>query len=304
MSIKKRTLYFLSVCCLIMSLAGCGKKEETTLADGVFLMLSSTAKGDAVETYEMYTLHAEISDNGNVRIYADNFNRWVPSDPCPEENIQLSMDTIQQIKDIIDDIDLYHMRRNIGSRDLKEGEYKELTLYTTQGEHTSGGLNPSNREFLKLYDYIEEQIREVEYRYRTKIADMQKIALAQEKNKNVYIADLQENQLVASDEINDIYVTCGNQHTRYEETATADATEPMNYYVTFLLTDTGMNVLEMDTQGCTADNVMYYKIYQDNTYAFTFCVQEHIQTDEIYVYETMDAQEAVAKAKELRDSLY
>ena len=42
-----------------MSLAGCGKKEETTLADGVFLMLSSTAKGDAVETYEMYTLHAD-----------------------------------------------------------------------------------------------------------------------------------------------------------------------------------------------------------------------------------------------------
>ena len=27
-------------------------------------------------------------------------------------------------------------------------------------------------------------------------------------------------------------------------------------------------------------------------------------TDEIYVYETMDAEEAVAKAKELRDSLY
>ena len=195
----------------------------------MFLMLSSTVKGEAVETYEMYTLHAEISDNGNVRIYADDFNRWVPSDPCPEETVQLSADTIQQIKDIIDEIDLYHMRRNIGSRDLKDGEYKELTLYTASGEHVSGGLNPSNREFLKLYDYVEDQIREVEYRYRTKIAEMQKKAISMEQNKNVYITDSQEETIVAQDEINDVYVTCGAQHTRYEETATADAEEPVNY---------------------------------------------------------------------------
>ena len=165
MSIKKRAFYFFCACCLLFSLVGCGKKEDTTLADGMFLMLSSTVKGEAVETYEMYTLHAEISDNGNVRIYADDFNRWVSSDPCPEETVQLSADTIQQIKDIIDEIDLYHMRRNIGSRDLKDGEYKELTLYTASGEHVSGGLNPSNREFLKLYDYVEDQIREVAVSY-------------------------------------------------------------------------------------------------------------------------------------------
>lgn len=304
MSIKKRTLYFLCICCLIMSLAGCGKKEETTLADGKFLMLSSTAKGDAVETYEMYTLHAEISDDGNVRIYADNFNRWVPSDPCPEENVQLSSDTIQQIKDIIDDIDLYHMRRNIGSRDLKDGEYKELTLYTAAGEHVSGGLNPSNREFLKLYEYVEDQIREAEYRYRSKLAEMQKKAISMEQNRNVYITDPQDTSVVASDYINDVYVTYGIKHTRYDETATADVQEPVNYYVTFLLADAGAEALRADTRGCTVDNAMYYKVYQDNAYAFTFCVQEPVMTDEIYVYETVDADDAVAKAKELRDSLY
>lgn len=304
MSIKKRAFYFFCACCLLFSLVGCGKKEDTTLGDGMFLMLSSTVKGEAVETYEMYTLHAEISDNGNVRIYADDFNRWVPSDPCPEETVQLSADTIQQIKDIIDDIDLYHMRRNIGSRDLKDGEYKELTLYTASGEHVSGGLNPSNREFLKLYDYVEDQIREVEYRYRTKIAEMQKKAISMEQNKNVYITDSQEETIVAQDEINDVYVTCGAQHTRYEETATADAEEPVNYYVTFLLADAGAEALRADTKSCNEDNAMYYKVYQDNAYAFTFCVQEPVMTTEIYVYETMDAEEAVAKAKELRDSLY
>ena len=62
--------------------------------------------------------------------------------------------------------------------------------------------------------------------------------------------------------------------------------------------------LRADTKSCNEDNAMYYKVYQDNAYAFTFCVQEPVMTTEIYVYETMDAEEAVAKAKELRDSLY
>lgn len=304
MSIKKRALYFVCVCSLILSLVGCGKKEDATLADGMFLMLSSTVKGEDIETYEMYTLHAEISDNGNVRIYADDFNRWVPSDPCPEENIQLSSDVIQQIKDTIDEIDLYHMRRNIGNRDLKEGEYKELTLYTTEGEHISGGLNPSNRDFLKLYDYVEDQIREAEYQYRTEIAQMQKKAIAQEQMKGVCITDSREAELVSRDEINDVYVTYGNDHKRYEEIATADAEEAEKYYVTFLLADSGAEKIKNDTSGCTPENVMNYKVYQNNSYAFTFCLQSQVLSNEVYVYETMDPQEAVEKAQELKNSLY
>ena len=105
-------------------------------------MLSSTVKGEAVETYEMYTLHAEISDNGNVRIYADDFNRWVPSDPCPEETVQLSADTIQQIKDIIDEIDLYHMRRNIGSRDRDNRTVKRDHQGGDPGESPAGTGTP------------------------------------------------------------------------------------------------------------------------------------------------------------------
>ena len=134
--------------------------------------------------------------------------------------------------------------------------------------------------------------------------EMQKKAISMEQNKNVYITDSQEETIVAQDEINDVYVTCGAQHTRYEETATADAEEPVNYYVTFLLADAGAEALRADTKSCNEDNAMYYKVYQDNAYAFTFCVQEPVMTTEIYVYETMDAEEAVAKAKELRDSLY
>ena len=304
MNIKKKGICFRCVISLIFGRTGCGKKSEGTIANGIFLMLSSTVKGAEVETYEMYTLHAEISDNGNVRIYADDFNRWVPEDPCPEETIQLSADTIQQIKQIIEEVDLYHMRRNIGNRDLTEGEYKELTLYLTDGEHVSGGINPSNRDFLKLYDYVEDQIREAEFRYRTKIADMQKNAIAAEKNENLCITDSQENPIVVSDEINDVYVTCGSQHTKYAETATADAEEPTNYYVTMLLAKAGAEKLRADTEGCTVDAAKFYKLYQNNEYAFTFCVQTQILTDEVYLYETADVDEAVNMAEKLRESLY
>lgn len=304
MSIKKEIVCMVSIVCLILSLTGCGKKEDETLADGMFLMVSSKVIGEDVETYEMYTLHAEISDNGNVRIYADDFNRWVPKDACPEVSMQLTMDQIQKIKDIIEEIDLYHMRRNIGNRDLKEGEYKELTLYTMQGEHVSGGMNPSNRDFTKLYDYVEGLIREEEYRYRTRISDMQKKAIATEQKKGVFVTDSQDGELVSKEEMNDVYVTCGPEHSRYEEGATADIKEPVNYYVTFLMSDSGAKKMQEDTKGCTPENVMYYKVYKDNAYAFTFCLQEPVVSDEVYVYETTDVEEAMTMATQLRESLY
>ena len=304
MSRNKICIVIIGICLLVSCLSGCGKNESAELADGVFLKLSSTAKGEGVETAEMYTLHAEISQNGQVRIYADNFNRWISTDPCPEETMQLSADVIQEIKARIKESDLYHMRKNIGNRDLKDGEYKELTVYTTDGEHASGGFNPSNREFLNVFDYVEDQIRETEYMLRAKITRMQKQGLEAEKNKNVTIADAQDQMLVPKDAINDVYVTCGENREKVDMTATLEAKPETNYYVTLLLADAGAETMRMDTEECTTENVSYYKIYKDNAYAFTFCVQEPITGDEICVYETMDAEEAVKLARELRDSLY
>lgn len=304
MSRNKICMVIIGICLLVSCLSGCGKNESAELADGVFLRLSSTTKGEGVETAEMYTLHVEISQNGQVRIYADNFNRWISTDPCPEETMQLSADVIQEIKARIKESDLYHMRKNIGNRDLKDGEYKELTVYTTDGEHASGGLNPSNREFLNVFDYVEDQIRETEYMLRAKITQMQKQGLEAEKNKNVTITDAQDQMLVPKDAINDVYVTCGENREKVDMTATPEAKPETNYYVTLLLADAGAETMRMDTEECTTEDVTYYKIYKDNAYAFTFCVQEPITGDEICVYETMDAEEAVKLAQELRDSLY
>lgn len=301
---RRICIYLIGMSLLVCCLTGCGKKDTVELADGVFLTMSSTVKGEGVETYEMYTLHADVSQDGQVRIYADNFNRWISSDPCPEKTIQLSADVIQELKDRIDESDLYHMRKNIGNRDLKEGEYKELTLYTTEGTHVSGGLNPSYREFRNIYDYIDDQLRETIYLYRAEIAQMQKQGLAVEKNKNIYITDMQEQTLVPKEDINDVYVTYGAKHERFDTTATPDALPETNYYVTLLLADAGKNVMEKDTTECTVDNPSYYKIYQDNAYLFTFTVQEQVLRDEMYIYETTDAESAVQMAQKMRNSLY
>ena len=99
-------------------------------------------------------------------------------------------------------------------------------------------------------------------------------------------------------------MTCGSQHTKYAETATADAEEPTNYYVTMLLAKAGAEKLRADTEGCTVDAAKFYKLYQNNEYAFTFCVQTQILTDEVYLYETADVDEAVNMAEKLRESLY
>lgn len=301
---RRICIYLIGISLLVGCLTGCGKKENIELAEDVFLTISSTAKGEGVETYEMYTLHADISQNGQVRIYADNFNRWISENPCPEKNIQLSADVIQEIKDRIDESDLYHMRKNIGNRDLKEGEYKELTLYTTEGIHVSGGMNPSYREFRNIYDYIDDQLRETIYLYRAQIAQMQKQGLVAEKNKNIYITDMQEQTIVPEEDINDVYVTYGAKHERFDVDATPDALPETNYYVTLLLADAGKDVMRKDTEQCMADNPSYYKIYQNNAYLFTFTVQEQALADELYIYETTDAESAVQMAQKMRNSLY
>lgn len=301
---RRICIYLIGISLLVGCLTGCGKKENIELAEDVFLTISSTAKGEGVETYEMYTLHADISQNGQVRIYADNFNRWISENSCPEKNIQLSADVIQEIKDRIDESDLYHMRKNIGNRDLKEGEYKELTLYTTEGIHVSGGMNPSYREFRNIYDYIDDQLRETIYLYRAQIAQMQKQGLVAEKNKNIYITDMQEQTIVPKEDINDVYVTYGAKHERFDVDATPDALPETNYYVTLLLTDAGKDVMRKDTEQCMADNPSYYKIYQNNAYLFTFTVQEQVLADELYIYETTDAESAVQMAQKMRNSLY
>ena len=62
--------------------------------------------------------------------------------------------------------------------------------------------------------------------------------------------------------------------------------------------------MRKDTEQCMADNPSYYKIYQNNAYLFTFTVQEQVLADELYIYETTDAESAVQMAQKMRNSLY
>ncbi len=303
MNIQRRCGWILCLLSMLFLLSACGN-QEAELADDIFLKVTSTAKGEGVETYEMYTLNLEIHQDGTVRCYADDFNRWLSTEECPEDTIKLTQEQIVQIQAYMDEVDLYHMRENIGNRDLKEGEYKSLTVYTTDGEHTSGGLNPSNQEFLKVYDYVENLTREMTYSYRAKIRDLQKKGLAYQQAKGITITDAQENEIVTTDSINDVYVTFGDAHERYEQTMTDAERKSDLYYVTIKLSDDMAEQMELDTAGCTPDLPEYYKLYENETYTLTFGIQQQIKNGELYVYETTDAAEAKSMAEQFRNSVY
>lgn len=306
MEIRKKCWLIVCLLCIIFILSACDSKE-LVLADDMFLKVSSTVKGQDVETYEMYTLNLEIYQDGTIRCYADEFNRWLSQEECPVETMKVTQEEIAEIQARIEEADLYHMRERISSPDSKEGEYKSLTIYTTKGEHTTGGLNPSSQDFLKVYDYIENLTREMVYGYRTKITAMQQKGLSFQQTKGVTITDAQENEIVANEDINDVYVTFGDMHEQYVATDT-DGIDEMEedalYYVTIRLSDDMAERMEGDTAGCTPDLPEYYKLYENQTYVFTFGVQEQIKNGEMYVYETADAAEAESMAKQFRSSVY
>ena len=309
---KKKCRLIFCLLCMTFALSACGNKEPK-LAEDVFLKVSLTAKGQSVETYEMYTLNLEIHQDGTIRCYADEFNRWLSQEECPVWTMQVTQEEITELQTRMEAADLYHMRERISSPDSKEGEYKSLTVYTAEGEHTTGGLNPSSQDFLMVYDYVENLTREMVFGYRTKISEMQKKGLSFRQTKGVLITDTQENEIVTNESINDVYVTFGDMHEQYVATDT-DGTDGINgideteeailYYVTIRLSDDMAERMEGDTAGCTPDLPEYYKLYENQTYVFTFGVQEQIKNGEMYVYETADAAEAESMAKQFRSSVY
>lgn len=304
---KKRKLAYLCFClvCMLFFVTACGK-ENPSLADDVFLKVSVTAYGESVETYEMYTLNLEIHRNGMLRCYADDFNRWISQEEIPEETMWLSKAQVKEIENLIEATDLYHMRERISSPDSKNGEYKSLTVYTTDGEHRTGGLNPSNRDFLKVYDYIDNLTKEMVYTYRSEITRLQKKGLIFEQNKGLQITDSHENEIIGNEQINDVYVTYGDTHERYiaSDTDGMEADNSVDYYVTVKVSDDIADELGFMTAGCNEDLPEYYKVFENQRYSFTFGVVQPVMNGELYIYKTSDVEEAENMATQFRSSVY
>lgn len=149
---------------LVMMLSGCrvvvnrerveGRgSEKVTFSDGVFLKYTYAPAGEIL-VYEMFDTNVEVSSDGSVRIYSNDFLEAF-MDEYPIRTMQLSEEDIATLKEAILENDILSLREDISS-ESNDGDYFYLTVYTKDGEHRTGGLNPINKKFMAVKDLVYE----------------------------------------------------------------------------------------------------------------------------------------------------
>ncbi|HEX3023071.1 MAG TPA: hypothetical protein VHP81_11845, partial [Lachnospiraceae bacterium] len=128
-------------------------KRELTKEDGVVFLTytNSSSMFNADEDYFEY--YTEIDTNG-IFTEKTTKNITIPNKELPSVSRQLSKKELNRLYQLIDNYNLLHMDNDL-STDSDDGSYTHLTFTLTDGtKYSVGGLNPSNRRFCKVVDYI------------------------------------------------------------------------------------------------------------------------------------------------------
>ncbi|MDE6023967.1 MAG: hypothetical protein K2G45_00785 [Lachnospiraceae bacterium] len=148
----------------MLAFCGCGKEEIPELNQDRLIEITSKPIG-MTEDYMSYTLHICIYNDCSVEIYADNFDKLYDELDRKTQHISISSTELDALKELILKERAYDMRENVGNRDLTIGTAKTFTVYSSFGTHKSGGLSPSNINFLKVYDFVYNLAREESIEY-------------------------------------------------------------------------------------------------------------------------------------------
>ena len=199
----RKKLIFIPLLLLAVCLVSCEKKNKAPeFADDLFVMLSyEPANSDDIA--KTYKLNVEIYRDGTVRIYANDFLKWYGKDVPGIQTSTISQDDVKKIEKMIIDEDLYHLQRDVGNKTNMEGIKKTLTVYTKEEEYSVYGINPSNKSFNKVYDFIYELTFEKTATYITKIDEIQRKGV--ENDVGLYIKDNFGNIVFVKEDIKDIY---------------------------------------------------------------------------------------------------
>ena len=310
-AMKKITKAIIILIMISACLLGCGKKKPQLVESGRFIKLSTTELG-AVETYKMYTVNVEITKSGNVRIYASDFNKWIPTSAIPEEVFNIAPEEAAELYDLVDKSGIATLRENVGNRDQTEGTKKLITVYTTEGEHTTGGMNPSNRTFTKVYDKAYELVRERLFNYISTIDKQQLDGMKLRASEKLSVVSKDKSVVIDNQRINDVYIltpddeyldapSSGTMPVRGDTAWTGS--EKDSYYVALLIDDETKFSLMMKTELCSEEFPDSYDVYMGDRILFTFHVDKQIATNAIYVAKTNDLEEAQRIADELSEGL-
>lgn len=174
----KKMYLVMTAMTMIFSFTGCGDNDINFSKD-VFLKYTSSPAGECA-SYEFYDTNVEVSSDGTVKIYCDDFEEAF-LDEYPTKEIQLSEEDISDLKDAIRDNNIMSLPKDI-SEESCDGGYDYLTVYTEDDKHTTGGLNVDNKKFKAieelLYGMIEEDYNEL----RDEVGTIQKQGFEDKNN--------------------------------------------------------------------------------------------------------------------------
>lgn len=302
----KQQLLILYLVFITLFLSGCKKENETQeLAQGVFIKLSTETIGQ-MDSHKMCRYNIEVDQNGKVTFSADNFYEWLDEEPCPIVETSITSEEVTELKRLIEENKVYNMRSDIGNKDIEEGDKLQLTVYTDKGEHVTGGVNPSNRAFLTVYEYIINCVREEFYSYKLQVMNIQTSSIIPVSERGLKIRDenqaefLNNNMIVGMavvyvDELGNVYPTGTEENASYPE-------DSYDFRVVIFFDDEGTKLINNETMGLSEEVTETYYLYINGKYETTIFVDSNITDGQLMLVNSFSEEAAYEYMQYLEES--
>lgn len=296
----KRILCLIMIMLFGISLCSCGKKEPPSLNQEKLIEITSRPLG-MVDSYRLYTLHICVYNDCTVEIYADDFDYWYSDTVCERTTMQISEAELEEIKKVIEENDALNLNENVGNRDLKEGTIKSFIIYADDGEHKSGGLSPSNRSFLRVYDLVYDLVREESFVYAGSIDRLQAEGYGRRFDMGPRLHDSRDSLIITTDMIQDFVIVPADEIEAAQGTETDAEGEDM-YGAAILLNEEGTAAI-YEATGYVTDEPLIFFLYSNNTLYDIIKINNQIKDGTIYLNNIYNEADAAKAVDELEASL-
>lgn len=296
----KRILCLIMIMLFGISLCSCGKKEPPSLNQEKLIEITSRPLG-MVDSYKLYTLHICVYNDCTVEIYADDFDYWYSDTVCERTTMQISEAELEEIKKVIEENDALNLNENVGNRDLKEGTIKSFIIYADDGEHKSGGLSPSNRSFLRVYDLVYDLVREESFVYAGSIDRLQAEGYGRRFDMGPRLHDSRDSLIITTDMIQDFVIVPADEVEAAQGTETDAEGEDM-YGAAILLNEEGTAAI-YEATGYVTDEPLIFFLYNNNTLYDIIKINNQIKDGTIYLNNIYNEADAAKAVDELEASL-
>ncbi|MCM1207581.1 MAG: hypothetical protein NC309_01560 [Ruminococcus sp.] len=283
-----------------INLCSCSEKEPPSLNQEKLIEITSRPLG-MVDRYKLYTLHICVYNDCTVELYANDFDYWYSDAACERTTVQITEAELEDIKRAIEENDALNLNENVGNRDLREGTIKSFVIYADDGEHRSGGLSPSNRSFLRVYDLVYNLVREESFVYTGSIERLQAEGYGRRFDRGPRLHDSKDTRIITTDMIQDFVIVPAEEIEVADATQT-DAEVDELYGAAILLNEEGTAAI-YDATGYVTDEPLIFFLYNNNTLYDIVKINNQIKDGTIYLNHIYNEADAVKVVDELEASL-